>query len=78
MFTVSGRITDADTGIGVENATVVIGQEFALTDQHGFYTILNVPAGTHPIYAMQRYYQKFASTLDINGNLGVNIGLHRE
>ena len=78
MYSISGQITDAATGAGIENATVVIGQKFALTNQHGFYTITGVPGGTLRVTVLQRYYQKFESLVDIDGNLAINIQLTRE
>lgn len=38
-----GTVTDKETGIAVEGATVKIGIETALTDNNGKYTIKNIP-----------------------------------
>ncbi|MCR5268518.1 MAG: carboxypeptidase regulatory-like domain-containing protein, partial [Lachnospiraceae bacterium] len=49
---VSGRITDADTGDGIRNATVSLSSgRNALTDEFGYYRIQDVPAGKYTITA---------------------------
>lgn len=49
---VSGRITDEESGDGIRNATVKLsGGRNAITDEFGYYRIQGVPAGTYTITA---------------------------
>ncbi|MEW6429107.1 MAG: PKD domain-containing protein [Thermodesulfobacteriota bacterium] len=64
--TLSGKITDATSGSGLANATVVLrngttgqifGYRYFRTDADGKYLIRDIPGGTYTLSAMQSGYQ---------------------
>ncbi len=57
-WTVSGTVSDADTGAAIAGATVTIAQtgQSASTDGGGFYEITAVPEGTYDIIASKEGY----------------------
>jgi len=82
MVTVIGKVIDSqsppDKPIPIENATVVLGKEFALTGQNGDYIMTDLKPGTYTIIAIQRFYNKYEDTVTIMGDSEVNIKLQRE
>lgn len=48
-FTISGRVTDATTGAGIQGVTVTIGGRTAITDANGNYSLAGLQAGTYTV-----------------------------
>lgn len=64
---ITGTVTDSDTGRGIEDATVEIeGTTYsATTDTNGEYTITDVPLGTHDVTANHDNYTEATKTITI-------------
>lgn len=79
--TITGRITDYNTGSGISGARVsVSGTSLsAYTNSSGYYTIYDVPAGRHEIVATANGYQSESRNVTVNANqqTTVNIALRR-
>lgn len=78
MPIVSGRVLDSLTEEPVENATVVSGESFALTDEMGNFVIDLKREGNQKFIVIQRYYKKFVFTADVFDGLDLIIYLERE
>jgi hypothetical protein len=61
----------------VENATITIPAEgmYALSDDHGNFTIANVPPGIITIYVIHRHHQKYETDIHLNDDMFVDISL---
>ena len=67
-YAVGGRVTDAETGRGVEFASVLLGGSglWAITDETGHFRINSVPGGTETVTVQCLGYEKRVVTLIIN------------
>ena len=70
-YTVSGTITDQDSGKPVEFATVVLqsSEQWAVADAKGTFTIKNVPAGDNVLSVSCLGYVTVTRDLSVNGNI---------
>jgi len=78
MTVVVGHVSDAATGMPVENATVVIGTNFDLTNESGDFIVRLEGSGRYKMSVIQRYYKKFSQEVSIMGDTDMNIHLFRE
>jgi hypothetical protein len=78
MVTVTGNVKDSDSGAPIENATVVLGKEFAMTGEMGGYTITDLTPGDYTLIVVQRFYEKYETPVTIVGDSEVDIKLQRE
>ena len=80
--TVSGRVTDAETGQGLPGANVVIeGTDLgAAANVTGDYSISDVPAGTHTVTASVIGYGSGSTTVNVSssGSVTTNFSLSSE
>jgi len=67
--TIEGAVTDADTGEGIENATVTIaGTSLSTTtDVDGSYSIATVPEGERSVTASAAGFESASSTVTVSG-----------
>ena len=79
MVTVDGFVLD-NANRPVENATIVIPAQhlFALSGEHGEFVITDVTPGIYTIYAIQRYYDKFETDVNVSVDTTVTINLDRK
>lgn len=66
-YNVSGRVTDGMTGIA--NVTITCGNSTTVTDNNGYYTLINIPEGTNTITATHPNYQFSPVTVLVESNL---------
>ena len=79
MVLIRGNITDALSGRPVENATVIIGSSWALTDENGDYIIYTTMLpGNYELKVSHRYYKRVEETVSINKDCVVDIPMTRE
>lgn len=78
MTVVVGRVSDAATGAPVENATVIVGTNFDLTNESGDFIVRVGGTGIYKMSVIQRYYKKFKQEISIMGDTDMNIKLIRE
>jgi len=78
MVVVVGNVVDAETGFPVENATVIIGTNFDLTNENGDFIVRVDSPGTYKMSVIQRYYSKYVEELTILGDTDVKVYLLRE
>jgi len=78
MTVVVGHVSDAATGNPVENATVVIGTNFDLTNENGDFIVRIGNSGRYKMSVIQRYYKKFSQEISIMGDTDINVHLVRE
>jgi outer membrane cobalamin receptor len=73
-FTLSGKITDKDTGEDLNGASVMVVEliKGVATNSYGFYS-LSLPAGTYTIRYSYVGYENVEQKLDLNKNLVMNI-----
>ena len=65
-------------GLPIENATVVIDNKFSLTNEHGEFSIKNIPAGAYTLKVIHRKYFTLIQDVQVNSNLpGTVIYLKR-
>lgn len=78
MPTITGRVID-DHHRPVENATIAIPTAgvFALSDERGEFGIYNVPYGTHPMFVVQRNFQKYGVDVQLVDDFDMTIELVR-
>jgi len=62
--TVTGKVTDANTGLPIEGATVSINNYATTTDADGNYT-LSVPAGTYTLTCAKTGYETYSETVTL-------------
>ncbi len=82
IATVTGVITDKNTGLPISNATVIItdkdGKSFtATTDPTGAYTINNVPKGEYSTKVTANGYNEVTGSISVNDNTTYNAELNR-
>ncbi len=77
-YTVSGTITDQETGKPVDFATVVLqsSEQWAVADAKGTFVIKNVPSGDNVLSVSCLGYVTVTKELSVNGNIkDLNISL---
>ena len=73
-YSVSGKVTDARSGNGLEGAMVVVGGQIDDTDVNGDYTVSNVPEGEQTITAALDNYTIPNKPIDVTGDMvGQNL-----
>lgn len=77
MALVNGIVYDKTTRAPVENATIIIGTDFALSHENGEFA-MEVPVGIYDIVVIQRFYRKLKQHLEVLGNISLNIEMERE
>jgi hypothetical protein len=79
MVTVDGFVLDNNNN-PVENATIVLPLQhlFALSGEDGYFIIPDVTPGIHTIYAIQRYYDRFETDVNLSEDMTVTINLDRK
>ena len=65
-YNLSGRVTDAATGVAVVGATVSGGGKVAQTDGNGRYALENTDAGPNRVRVTHPDYQPAEGWIDIN------------
>ena len=70
-YTVSGTITDKESGQPVDFATVVLtsSEQWAVANAKGEFTIKNVPAGDNVLSVSCLGYVTVTRDLSVNGNI---------
>ena len=70
-YTVSGTVTDKESGQPVDFATVVLtsSEQWAVANAKGEFTIKNVPAGDNVLSVSCLGYVTFTRDLSVNGNI---------
>jgi len=58
--TVAGAVRALAQGAPVEGATVTVGPRQTTTDEAGFFSLINVPVGVHPIWVSASDYETLA------------------
>jgi len=78
--TVTGKVTEADTGNPLEGANIVVEgtQLGAASDANGMYRISNIPNGTYTISADVIGFQKVSENITVAGVVNVNFALAYE
>lgn len=68
--TLSGQITDADDGLVLPGASVLIEEAnlFAVSDRDGNYQFLRLPTGTHTLQVSYIGYEMFSTQVTITAN----------
>lgn len=79
--TISGRVTESDTGVGIASATIAIegpSQKSNTTDIDGYYTISNLLPGDYTVYATAPGYTGESKTAVVyfEATTPVNFDLH--
>jgi len=77
VFTVSGTVTNSETGDAISGATVTLspGSKKATTNAEGKYTISSLTAGTYTAEASGIGYTKGTETISVTGDMTVNFAL---
>jgi uncharacterized protein (DUF2141 family) len=78
MVKITGNVIDSQSGAPIENATVVLGKDFALTGETGAYTITDLKPGQYTIVVIQRYFDKYEDSVLVMGDTEIDIALKRE
>ena len=75
--TLSGFVTDADNGEVLSRATVVVEglQLRAVSNNSGYYAVVQVPSGTHVVSASHLGYQTRWDTLSFSADAAVRLDL---
>jgi hypothetical protein len=68
VYKISGTVACCG-GYPVENATIVIDDKFALSDENGNFVISNITPGNHEIQVVHRKYQTLSTQVDVNRNI---------
>ena len=79
--TLSGSVTDKGDGGAVEYATVLVVEtgQWALTDEKGNYSILNIPAGSRTISVSCLGYATYEKEIQLESdNLKYDVRLDRD
>jgi hypothetical protein len=79
MVTVDGFVLDNNEK-PIENATVVLPLQhlFALSGEDGYFIITDVSPGIHTVYAIQRFYDKFETDVNLSEDMRITINLDRK
>jgi hypothetical protein len=76
MVQVVGMVVDGVNGSPIENATVVMGTYWTLTDERGFYNIENsVAPGYYKMKVLQRNYTRFEQTVNITMDCSLKVSM---
>jgi thermitase len=62
---ITGSVTDAETGSAIAGATVTDGTRTATADTSGIYEIADVPEGTHQVTASEEGYESSSVTVNV-------------
>ena len=75
--TLSGFVTDADSGETLTRVTVAVEglQLAAVSNNSGYYAVVQVPAGTHVVSASHTGYQTWRDTLHFGADAAVRLDL---
>ncbi|MCY3666708.1 MAG: carboxypeptidase regulatory-like domain-containing protein [Gemmatimonadetes bacterium] len=75
--TLSGFVTDADSGEALTRVTVAVEglQLAAISNNSGYYAVVQVPAGTHVVSASHAGYQTWRDTLRFGADEAVRLDL---
>ncbi|MDE2811251.1 MAG: carboxypeptidase regulatory-like domain-containing protein [Gemmatimonadota bacterium] len=75
--TLSGFVTDADSGEALTRAVVAVErlQLAAVSNNSGYYAVVQVPAGTHVVSASHTGYQTWRDTLHFGADEAVRLDL---
>jgi hypothetical protein len=65
--TISGKVTDAETGNGISGATVSVDGKSVTTSGSGAYSISGVAAGTHNVTASKNGYHSQTKSASVTG-----------
>ncbi len=73
----SGFVTDADNGEALTGAVVAVGelQLGAVSNNSGYYAVVQAPAGTHVVSASHPGYQTRRDTLQVGADEAVRLNL---
>jgi uncharacterized membrane protein len=77
---ITGSVTDAETGSAIAGATVSDGTRTATTDTMGEYTIADVPEGSYEVTARKSGYESSMSTVTVvsGGTAVMNFSLNEQ
>ncbi|MBN2745814.1 MAG: TonB-dependent receptor, partial [Bacteroidales bacterium] len=73
QFSVSGKITDKETGENLPGAHIKLGEQLAVSNSQGFYQFNNVKAGVYPLEVSYLGYSIFHQELKLDKNQIVNM-----
>jgi CarboxypepD_reg-like domain len=73
--TIAGRAVDQRTGRGLPGVTVVIGNQRAVTDAQGHFTLTAVPSGSAALRASAKYHETAAVPLPTSSPYNVSVSL---
>lgn len=77
QFSISGKITDQQTGATLPGATVSINPALTtVSDAQGFYKFSNIPTGNYLLKVSYIGYQTFEKQVPLNADLTLNITLN--
>ena len=76
MLSVGGKVIDSNNGNPIENATVIVGTNWALSDDWGRFTIAaQFEPGVYTIKVLQRNYQPLVSEISLSYDSNLDIPL---
>jgi hypothetical protein len=79
MAFVAGMVTDGASGEPIENATVIIGIDWALSDDKGSFTIAApIKPGNYTLKVLQRNYIPLMKETTIDGDCNIEVSLFAE
>ena len=75
QFTITGKITDKESGESLPGATLLLDDGTASTaaDAEGFYSISNIKKGIHSVEVSFIGYKSIVKKIDVTGNMNVNF-----
>ncbi len=78
-FTLSGKITDRGTGLGIPGVSVAVDEIKAVqvTSQDGTFSFQNIPAGYYTVYTAHTEYGNKTVSIRVKRNFRIDIGLSR-
>ncbi len=71
--TISGRVTDRDTGTGIANATISYGEGTTTTDVNGDYTLADVPSGEQSVTVVASGYAPATKSKVVPGSGAITL-----
>jgi hypothetical protein len=74
-YRVEGTVTIGDTAIPVRDASVTVGELYAVTDREGSFTVSSVPSGSHNISVEKDGYVTYRQTHSVSRNLDLSVPL---
>ena len=79
MVSVVGRVADGVNGNPIENATIIIGIDWALSDDHGNFKIAaQIKPGNYTLKVLQRNYTPLSKEITIDGDCNIEVSLFSE